>query len=134
MAGSVDPLENGVGRSAIIPLMSRFDPERATIGFLCAVLVILSVQVIRGPVAHGTPGDVVEEGDPCIGDPINVDYDYNRQMLQPHECKVQCSDDRPRYILYTNGLATQCEDPPGCNDLGEDRGVTCVPAGMSMDQ
>lgn len=105
----------------------RFDPTKATLSVLGAILVILIVQTIRGPVNHGTPGDIAQEGDPCVGEPIVVDYAYDYAMLEPHACKIQCSDSKPRYIQYTNNMATQCETPPGCNDLGEDRRVTCIP-------
>jgi hypothetical protein len=104
-----------------------FDPEKATMGVLTGMLLILAAQVARGPVVHGSPSDTASEGDPCIGEPIVVDYPYDYRMLEPHECKVQCSDQKPRYILYTNKMATQCETPPGCNDWGEDRRVTCTP-------
>lgn len=104
----------------------RFDPAKATISVLSAILLILVLQTIRGPVNHGTPGDIAASGDPCTGKPINVDYAYDYKMLEPHACKIQCSDNKPRYILYTNSLATQCETPPGCNDTGEDRKITCV--------
>ncbi|OGJ63760.1 hypothetical protein A3C37_00825 [Candidatus Peribacteria bacterium RIFCSPHIGHO2_02_FULL_53_20] len=107
----------------------RFDPEKVTIGVLTAILAILVLQTIRGPVNHGTPGDIAQEGDPCVGEPIVVGYAYDYQMLEPHACKIQCSDKKQRYIQYTNGLATQCDTPPGCNDIGEDRRVTCVVAG-----
>ena len=109
----------------------RFDHEKATVGFLCAVLGILALQVLHGPMVHGSPTPVPAEGDPCTGAPIAVTYPYNKKMLGPHECIVQCSDNEPRYILYSNGLATQCQTPPGCYDWGEDSGVMCVPVSKS---
>jgi hypothetical protein len=111
----------------------HFDPEKATIGLLTAVLVILAVQTARGPVQHGKVGDIAEDGDPCTGEPIAVDYPYDNRMLEPHACKIQCSDQKPRYILYKNHIATQCETPPGCNDWGEDRRVTCIPPATTTD-
>jgi hypothetical protein len=111
----------------------HFDPEKATIGVLTAMLVILAVQTARGPVRHGTANDIAEEGDPCIGEAIIASYPYDYRMLEPHECKVQCADNKPRYILYTNRMATQCETPPGCNDWGEDRRVTCIPPDATID-
>lgn len=107
----------------------RFDLAKVTIATLSIFLLILALQTIRGPVNHGTPGDIAVEGDPCVGEPIVVDYVYDYRMLEPHVCKIQCSDTKQRYIQYTNGIATQCETPPGCNDWGEDRRVTCVPPG-----
>jgi len=72
------------------------------------------------------------EGEPCKGQPIPVDYAYNWGPVEPHECKVQCSDGKERYILYSNGLATQCSKPPSCLDYGEDNRVTCVPESKSQ--
>lgn len=66
----------------------------------------------------------------CVGQPIEVDYRYSG-WLEPHECAVQCDDDKPRYILYTDGRATQCQTPPGCNDEGEDKGIFCTPPNAS---
>ncbi|OGJ54600.1 hypothetical protein A3D11_02055 [Candidatus Peribacteria bacterium RIFCSPHIGHO2_02_FULL_49_16] len=67
----------------------------------------------------------VQEGEPCKGRPIVVDYAYNWGPVEPHECKVQCGGTIERYIMYTNGLATQCSVPPACLDYGEDNRVTC---------
>lgn len=68
-----------------------------------------------------------KKGQPCEGIPITVDYPFHGGMLQPHACKPQCQDGTQRYVLYTNGKATQCQKPPGCLDWGEDNGVTCEP-------
>lgn len=68
-----------------------------------------------------------KENQPCIGEPLEVDYPYQGGMLDPHACSVQCEDEVQRYIVYTNGKATQCQILPGCLDWGEDQGVTCVP-------
>jgi len=95
------------------------------------VLVSLLYFSIREPKVP--PPDVIEEED-CVGEAIVVDYDYQGGVNTPHECKIQCEDDEPRYILYANGMATQCEDPPGCIDAGEDDGITCTPpAAMSIE-
>lgn len=104
----------------------EFDPAKATVGVFSAFLAILVIQTIRGPVTHGEAGDIAQDGEPCIGEPIEVDYAYDYKIMEPHACKPQCTDGKQRYILYTNGLATQCEMLPGCNDTGEDRRVTCV--------
>lgn len=63
----------------------------------------------------------------CIGTPIEVDYAYHGNMLAPHACAQQCNTNVQRYVLYTNGKATQCQTLPGCLDWGEDQGVTCIP-------
>ena len=65
----------------------------------------------------------------CEGLPLTVSYPYAGGFLEPHACAIQCQDQQQRYIVYNNGFATQCEKLPGCRDLGEDRGVKCVPAG-----
>ncbi len=65
---------------------------------------------------------------PCEGTPIEVDYPYHGGMLGPHACEEQCDTTTQRYVLYTNGKATQCQRLPGCLDWGEDQGVTCVPS------
>ncbi|MCA9370395.1 MAG: hypothetical protein KC680_00340 [Candidatus Peregrinibacteria bacterium] len=63
----------------------------------------------------------------CEGDPIEVEYPYYGGMLSPHACQPQCDDGKQRYVLYSNGKATQCQKIPGCLDWGEDQGVTCLP-------
>ena len=63
----------------------------------------------------------------CIGEAIAVDEAYAMFTLYPHSCRPQCADQKPRFLLYKNGLATQCEELPGCRDLDEDLGVTCRP-------
>ncbi len=61
----------------------------------------------------------------CKGEPLHVEYPYEGDFLEPHACEIQCDDQIQRYIVYTNGKATQCEQLPGCLDWGEDQGVTC---------
>ena len=68
-----------------------------------------------------------KENQACEGEPIRVDYAYNGGMNSPHGCAPQCEDGKQRYLLYTNGKATQCQTVPGCLDWGEDQGVTCIP-------
>lgn len=68
-----------------------------------------------------------KENQTCEGEPISVDYAYHGGMHSPHGCAVQCEDGKQRYLLYSNGKATQCQTVPGCLDWGEDQGVTCVP-------
>lgn len=89
------------------------------------MLCIVLVQAVTDPMPPTAPPP--EPATACIGEPIVVSYEYSG-WSKPHECAVQCKDDRPRYIVYTDGRATQCETPPGCNDWGEDKGVTCVPS------
>lgn len=90
-------------------------------GLMLAIVTLQAAFPPQPPVAPPPPVAVE-----CIGEPIVVTYPY-AGWSEPHECRVQCDDDRPRYILYTDGLATQCQTPPGCNDAGEDSGITCVP-------
>lgn len=63
----------------------------------------------------------------CTGLPIVVSYPYKGVPENPHECIVQCQDQKEHYILYSNGMGTQCDTLPNCNDRGEDDGVTCDP-------
>lgn len=63
----------------------------------------------------------------CIGEPIIVEYAFGGDFMEPWACQIQCEDKIQRYILYSNGQATQCEEVPGCLDWGEDHGVTCTP-------
>jgi hypothetical protein len=99
--------------------------QRAVIGVLGVLLLVVIVQSVvpRTYVKENTPPPTQEA---CKGSPIEVDYPFEGAFLEPWECKIQCDDDQPRYILYANGKATQCQPPPGCNDWGEDNGVECV--------
>ncbi|MCK5016192.1 MAG: hypothetical protein KAS32_03890 [Candidatus Peribacteraceae bacterium] len=100
---------------------------RVTAIVLAFILVFVALQRILSPVI--SPSSVPKDGEKCMGKPIIVDYPYQGDMLDPHECNVQCEDDDNnwRYIVYTNEKATQCEKPPLCSDWGEDNGVTCKP-------
>ena len=62
----------------------------------------------------------------CTGEPIFVDYAYQGGNKDPHACKAQCGTSQKRFVLYTDNIGTQCEAPPGCNDWGEDNGITCA--------
>lgn len=114
--------------------VSMHSLERIIGGTLAVLLLVVAVQAIVPkayvPRAREPVVEVV-----CKGTPIKVDYAYTGTVNDPWTCKVQCDDDKPRYILYSNGKATQCETPPGCNDSGEDSGVTCsVPEKSSSMQ
>ena len=96
------------------------------VGAVCGLmLLVVAAQAVMPSVPPSAPPPEPAKG--CIGDPIPVEYAYGGWM-EPHACAVQCDDDKPRYILYSDGKAAQCQTPPGCNDEGEDRGVLCVPA------
>jgi hypothetical protein len=91
---------------------------------LCvAVLLVLIYDAVKPERLPEPPPQPPEQD--CIGEAVLVNYPYRGTVEDPHACLPQCSDGKQRYILYTNGKATQCEDPPGCNDYGEDRGITC---------
>jgi len=109
------------------PFVQRF--QQIVIGILGLLLVIVILQSVVPQEYVSTPQEPVQLGS-CLGDPIEVDYAYTGTVADPWTCQVQCEDDVPRYILYTNGRATQCETPPGCNDYGEDHGITCQPPGQ----
>lgn len=96
------------------------------VGYVCGIMFVVVFAVAILPSRRPIPPPAPPIG-PCIGEPIPVDYAYSG-WLQPHACAVQCEDDKPRYILYTDGSATQCQTPPGCNDEGEDRGIFCTPS------
>ena len=96
--------------------------------FLALVAAVAGVLVWESFLDDNTGAEFKpKENQPCEGTPIEVDYPYYGGMLQPHACKPQCDGDEQRYVLYTNGKATQCQKLPGCLDWGEDQGVTCVP-------
>lgn len=102
------------------------DPKTSRIvTAVCGAIFLVVVFQTAFP-AKEPPVPEPEVAEECIGDPIAVAYEY-AGWNEPHACAVQCADDQPRYILYSDGLATQCEPPPGCNDLGEDRGILCEP-------
>lgn len=109
------------------PLMKRFslDATIAALGLMAVMLVVVLWQQIHP--AQEPAVTFEDSGTPCVGDPIEVAYSFKGNPEGPWECQVQCSDNKPRYILYTNGIGTQCDTPPSCNDRGEDDGVTCEP-------
>lgn len=93
------------------------------------IVVITAFQALtREPIEPTIPP---LQGASCEGEPIEVDYPYGGGLMAPHECTIQCDLNSPRYILYSDGKATQCERLPGCTDWGEDNGVTCIP--LSID-
>lgn len=106
----------------LVPMQSLERIIFGTLGFLLFIVFVQAVVPHRFVARPKAP--VVEV--PCKGSPITVDFAYTGMVNEPWTCKVQCDDDQPRYILYTNGKATQCEIPPGCNDTGEDTGQTCT--------
>ncbi len=98
---------------------------KATIALIAGIFIVLFYQSF---IADASKNEFKPEPDqPCVGEPIEVDYPYYGGMLQPHACQPQCDDNIQHYILYSNGKATQCQKLPGCLDWGEDQGVTCVP-------
>lgn len=94
---------------------------------LTVIFVTVITQSIIPPSLRDYPTPESEE---CIGDPIVVDYPFAGGFLDPHACAPQCEDQVQRYVLYSNGQATQCQIVPGCLDWGEDRGFTCIPPGQ----
>lgn len=113
-----------------MPFASAKNVKNATYGLFGFVIVALLYVSIREPAVPEAPVQADEED--CIGTPIVVDYAYQGGVNTPHECIVQCEDDLPRYIQYSNGKAAQCDTPPSCLDYGEDHRITCKPpAAMS---
>lgn len=92
-------------------------------GFCTLIILILVVQWVLPPRMPEVevPAPVAD----CFGKPLAVDYPYNGTVNEPWACQAQCEDGIQRYLVYTNNTATQCQALPGCNDTGEDSGVTC---------
>ncbi|GEM_PF-1346339 len=107
---------------------------------VCGFILVVTVASRLFPPVYRTPTEDILPSSACIGAALNVDFPYLGTVNEPWTCQVQCTDGKPRYILYSNGKATQCQEPPGCNDTGEDTGVTCIPpqaatsAGASVPQ
>ena len=112
--------------------MNRPSLPRITQAFFGVIFLVLLYQAIRIPkIPEVEPREDKTIVD-CTGAPIFVPYAFEWTIAEPHACKPQCTDGKQRYIVYNSGLATQCEAPPGCNDIGEDTGVTCkIPAGVT---
>ncbi len=112
-------------------------------GIFVALIVIIGMQTFtdysflpsdsdEGNVPSDVAETVWKDGDPCVGDPIDVEYTWphptdDDSFTNPWECSIQCEDGVQRYISYINDSATQCENTPGCLDWGEDNAVTCIP-------
>ena len=106
-----------------LELHTRFG--KAVLFTLCAIAGVLVAYAFF--IQDGDDQYRPKPNTPCDGTPIKVDYPYYGGMLEPHACKPQCDDHLQHYVLYSNGKATQCQKIPGCNDWGEDQGVSCVP-------
>lgn len=105
------------------------------VGGVCGIiLLVLIVQSIFPSTYVPEPPKPAAPVVACVGAPIPVAYAYTGTVNEPWDCKVQCDDGKPRYILYSNGKAAQCETPPGCNDFGEDNGITCNPPSVQSVQ
>lgn len=91
---------------------------------LGGILVIVAAESLFPKTKLPTVSKERPEQD-CTGEPIVVSYPYQGGMLDPWECKIQCEDRKQRYIVYTNNVATPCEQLPGCLDYGEDYGIKC---------
>ena len=107
----------------------RATPQTLIAFCLGGILLIVAVESLfpKTNVPFIVDKPPVEEE--CKGEAIKVSYPYEGGMLDPWECQVQCEDKKQRYIVYTNGKATPCEELPGCLDYGEDYGITCLPPG-----
>ena len=112
----------------IMYMMQQWKRKISWSGFvLVALLLFVGYQAVTMPKGRVRTPIYPHDGDLCTGEPIVVEYEYDGELLGPHECVVQCNQETARYILYTNGIATQCEPLPGCNDWGEDNGIMCTP-------
>lgn len=96
-------------------------------------IILVSTAFVRVfPPMYRTPTEDILPSSACKGEAIIVDVPYVGTVNEPWTCQVQCEDKKQHYILYSNGKATQCQELPGCNDTGEDTGVTCVPPASSI--
>ncbi|UPA22628.1 hypothetical protein K8942_00225 [Candidatus Peribacteria bacterium] len=107
--------------------------DRIVAGVCGLILLIVAVQSLFPRAYVPAPPPPPQEIGTCTGEPILVDFAFTGGVNEPWTCREQCDDNEPRYILYTNGRATQCETPPGCNDTGEDNNITCVPPVKSVE-
>jgi len=108
-----------------------------TIGTLAIIFVVVLFQVIRPepvPETLPAPAAPTDSTTPCRGDPIPLKSAFTGGSFEPWTCKIQCDDQKLRYILYSNGKATQCEELPGCLDYGEDHNITCVPPAITNNR
>lgn len=96
-------------------------PVLIIFGVIVALLLIQAV-FPRQAVPRDLTASAEED---CVGEALPIPYEYTGNVVDPWSCQVQCQDQKQRYLVYTNGVATQCETLPGCNDWGEDRGQTC---------
>lgn len=108
-------------------------PYRKPILALFGVIILLLLLQAMFP-RQAKPFDITATAEEdCEGEALSVPYEYTGGVVEPWSCQVQCQDQKLRYLVYTNGVATQCEPLPGCNDWGEDRGVTCkIPGGAEV--
>jgi hypothetical protein len=103
--------------------------DHSAVWFLSLVLLVTAGRSVIGTLLY-TPAKAAPPV-PCVGEPITVNYDFQGGYIEDHACKPQCGTEQQRYVLYKNGKATQCQTLPGCNDTGEDQGVSCIPPGAS---
>lgn len=102
-------------------------PEKILVGICGLILGIVIVQALFPAKYVSAPPPPATPVVACVGTPIPVDFPFTGAVNEPWTCQVQCTDGKPRFILYSNGKGTQCETPPGCNDIGEDNNITCTP-------
>ncbi len=98
---------------------------RMIYGFCAFLVLLLAVQAVLPDTDPKI--EIPEPTTACVGEPIVIPQAYEGTVVDPWTCRVQCDDGKRRFILYSNGRATQCDTLPGCNDWGEDNGITCTP-------
>lgn len=103
--------------------MNNLPLEQKIIGGICGVILLLLMHRAFLWEPNVPPPPPPKD---CEGRPLYVEYAYESGNKDPHACAIQCEDDIQRYLVYSDGFATQCEMLPGCLDWGEDRGVTCT--------
>ena len=107
--------------------LSRDTRFVCTLFFAFVLLVLLWLVWSRIEVGSAVPQAPVYEKVSCKGLAIKVEHAFRGRTIDEHSCAVQCDGNVPRYVLYSNGKATQCEALPGCNDWGEDKNIECIP-------
>lgn len=101
--------------------------EKSITGMCIAIVLIVAVQAFLPENYKTPPPTPPAKMVDCRGAAIPLNQPYLGVPIEPWTCKIQCDDGKPRFILYSNGKATQCDTPPACFDSGEDNNIECKP-------
>jgi hypothetical protein len=103
--------------------MITLTTEQKVVGAFCGIVLVMLIYRAFLWQPHIPPPPAPKA---CKGEALYVDYAFIDGDKSPHGCAIQCEDRVQRYLVYTDGYATQCEMTPGCFDWGEDNGITCA--------